>query len=111
MPHMEASLLLIDLLPSLARELQDLLTKQREPNLAAQIPRLRIFDRCRCGDDFCATFYVQPKPMGAYGKGHRNVLLEPDQGMLVLDVVEGEIACVEVLYRDEVRKIVAAALP
>jgi len=96
--------LLADTLPSFATELRQLLTEQGEPELAAQVPGLMIFDRCRCGDDFCTTFYTQPKPAGAYGPGHRNVALKPEEGMLILDVVEGTITCVEVLYRDEMRK-------
>jgi hypothetical protein len=31
--------------------------------------------------------------------------------MLILDVVGGRIACVEVLYRDEVRRALQAILP
>jgi len=31
--------------------------------------------------------------------------------MLILDVVEGKIACVEVLYRDDIRKELLAAFP
>jgi hypothetical protein len=93
-----------DTLPAFATELQRLLTEQGEPELAAQVTGLMIFDRCRCGDDFCATFYTQPKPEGAYGPGHRNVALAPDEGMLILDVVAGEIACIEVLDRNDVRE-------
>jgi hypothetical protein len=103
--------LLRDLLPSLARELRDLLLKQGESDLAGQVWGLRIVDRCRCGDDFCATFYVQPKPEGAYGPTHRNISLEPIEGMLILDVIDDKIACVEVLYRDEVRQTIEDALP
>ena len=96
--------LLRELLPSFAQELWDLLMKEGEPELADQVLDLRVLDRCRCGDDFCATFYVQPKPKGAYGPNHRNISLEPGQGMLVLDVVADRIAAIEVLYRDEVQK-------
>lgn len=98
-------------LPAFAAELQRLLTEAGEPELAAQVPGLMIFDRCRCGDDFCATFYAQPKPEGRYGSNHRNVSLTPEEGMLVLDVVGQEIACVEVLYRDEIREKLLAVLP
>lgn len=62
-------------------------------------------------DDFCASFYSQPKPDGAYGTGHRNVRLMPGQGMLILDVGAGEIACVEVLDRSDVREKLDEALP
>lgn len=104
-------LLLANTLPAFAAELQRLLTEAGEPGLAAQVPGLAILDRCHCGDDFCATFYTQPKPNGSYGPGHRNLALTPEEGMLILDVVAGEIACVEVLYRDEVRRKLRAVLP
>ena len=103
MPN-ERRLPLVDTFPAFASELRLLLEEQGESELAAQVPELMIFDRCRCGDDFCSTFYTQPKPEGAYGPGHRNVALTPEEGMIILDVVAGEIACVEVLDRKDVRK-------
>jgi hypothetical protein len=100
-----------DTLPAFAAELRQLLEEQGESELAAQVPDLKIFDRCRCGDDICATFYTQPKPKGSFGPSHRNVALTPEEGMLILDVVGATIACVEVLYRDEVRQELLAILP
>ena len=44
-----------------------------------------------------------PKLDGGFGTGHRNVRLTPEEGMLILDVVAEEIACVEVLDRNDVR--------
>jgi hypothetical protein len=100
------------MLPAFSAELQRLLIEQGEPELAAQVPQLPIHDRCSCGDDFCATFYTQPKPNGAFGPGHRNVRLLPDDGaLLILDVVGGQIACVELLDRPEVREKLDAVLP
>ena len=108
----EKRLLLPDVLPAFAIELQKLLETQGERQLAAQVPHLRIFGRCFCGDDFCSRFYTQPKPEGAYGSGHRNVRLFPDDGaLLILDVVDAEIACVEVLDRQAVREKLLAAVP
>ena len=103
--------LITDVLPELAQELRQLLTEQDEPDLAAQVSELRVVDRCRCGDDFCATFYVRPKPNGPYRPHHRNVALTPKEGMLILDVVGEKIACVEVLYRDDVRKTIEKIVP
>jgi hypothetical protein len=60
---------LIEILPVFAEEIEELLKKQNESKLAAQIASLAIVDRCRCGEDFCAAFYVEPKPHGAYGPG------------------------------------------
>ena len=102
---------LADTLPEFAFELRQLLLQTGESQLAAQVPGLVILERCRCGDDFCATFYTQPKPQGSYGPGHRNVALTPKEGMLILDVVSDKIACVEVLYRDEIRRKLVSALP
>ncbi|HTZ76062.1 MAG TPA: hypothetical protein VMB47_19245 [Candidatus Aquilonibacter sp.] len=109
--QLENRLLLTDTLPAFAAELRQLLEAQGEQELAAQVPGLVILDRCRCGDDFCATFYAQPKPDSSYGPGHRNVALTPEEGMLILDVVGGEVACVEVLDRPDVRVKLSAVLP
>ena len=97
-------MLLRDVFPLLSQELQELLINTGENDLASQVSGLRIVDRCRCGDDFCASFYTQPKPEGAYGPGHRNVALAPAEGMLILDAVDGVIAHVEVLYRNDIRQ-------
>jgi hypothetical protein len=95
---------LAEILPELSAELRQLLTEGNESELGAQVPELKVIDRCRCGDGFCAMFYVLPKPNGAYGPLHRNVALTPKEGMLILDVVANKIAAVEVLYRDEIRQ-------
>jgi hypothetical protein len=105
----DRSRLLKEVLPIFAQEIEELL-KHNEPKLAAQVASLTIVDRCRCGEDFCAAFYVEPKPQGAYGPGHRNVSLEPENGMIILDVVNDRIMQVEVLYRDEVRRAIQAAV-
>ncbi len=107
----ETKLLLAAVLPTFAAELRQLLIEQAEPELAAQVPGLAIVDRCRCGDGFCSTVYTKPKPDGAYGPGHRNVRLMPSEGMLILDVVAGEIGCIEVLDRADVRQKLDAVLP
>lgn len=107
----EKQMLLTDVLPAFATELRQLLIEKGEQELAAQVQELMILDRCRCGDDFCTTFYTRPRPQGGFGPGHRNVALTPDEGMLILDVVLETIACVEVLDRDELRQKLQAALP
>ena len=102
---------LIEILPLLAEEITELLSKHNEHELAAQVAKLTVVDRCRCGDDFCATFYTQPKPDGSYGPNHRNVDLEPEHGYLILDVVSEQIMAIEVLYRDEIRRTIQATVP
>ena len=97
-------MLLAEIFPSPARELDQLLKNQGEVELA-------IVDRCRCEDDFCLSFYTQPKPEGTYGPGHRCIDLDAAEGMLVLDVVAGKIAHVEVLNRNDIRRKLLATLP
>jgi len=72
---------------------------------------LMILDRCRCGDDICATFYTQPRPKDGFGPGHRTAVLAPEEGMLLVDVVAEGIACVEVLDRKDVRQKLQVVLP
>ena len=104
-------MLLAETLPEFAQELQRLLQVQK-PELAVQVPILKIVEGCGCGDDFCASFYTLPKPNGAYGPGHDTLLLDTEApGMLILDVVDGVISFIEVLYRPDVRqKLVALGL-
>jgi hypothetical protein len=66
--------LLVDVFPELSAELEQLLRVSGKPALAEQIAGLRVLDRCRCGDDFCAT---------SYGPGLRTVALEPITGHLI----------------------------
>ena len=103
--------LLLEVMPSLAKELEELLAETGYAELSGQVRELRIVDRCRCGDDFCATFYTQPRPSGSWGLNHYTVPLDPSQGTLNIDVVGDKIACVEVLYRDEIRKVLHSVLP
>ena len=102
---------LSEILPALSVELEQLLKNQGEAELAAQVSQLTVMDRCRCGDDFCSSFYTQPKPEGHYGPSHRCIELDAAEGMLLVDVVVGKIAHVEVLNRADVRRDLLAALP
>ena len=98
-----------DLLPKLAAELAAALEHEGHPHLADQVPQLRIVDRCRCGDDFCGTFYAVPPPRRGWGPGHDTLTFGRTD--LIVDIVNGRIVCVEVLYRDEVRDALARAFP
>jgi hypothetical protein len=104
-------MLLIEKLPELAQELEQLLRKHGDPDLAEQVPTLEIVNRCRCEDDFCSSVCTKPEPKGPYGKGHQTLLLDPERGMLLVDVVDRQIAFVEVLYRDDIRKALLEVLP
>ena len=47
-------MLVSEAFPELSEELRELLRNKREAELAEQISELKLVDRCRCGDDFCA---------------------------------------------------------
>ena len=99
-------------LPALAAELTELLDAAGYNELAAQIPELTITDRCRCGDAFRATVYTAPRPRGAWGPGHETIPLDATAaGMINLDVVDGRIVEIEVLFRDDIRAAVREVLP
>ncbi len=103
--------LLIDLMPDLAGELAVLLRQQGYAHVESGIPMLRIIDRCRCGDDFCATFYTERRPTGPLGPNHETIDLEAASGMIIVDLVGSSIVKIEVLYREEVRKRLNEILP
>lgn len=45
-----------------------------------------------------------PKPEGAWGKEHETIILEPQKGMINVDLVDGKIVYVEVLDRPDVKE-------
>lgn len=98
---------LIDLLPAFAAELDRALRADDAADLADQVRGLSITAVCRCGDDFCSSFYTGPRPDGPWGQTHRNVSPEVAAGMIVLDVVDDQIRYVEVLDRADVKSIMA----
>jgi hypothetical protein len=89
--------------PALDRELQLGLREVGRDDLAAQVDALQIHDVCGCEDGFCTSFYTGPRPQGGWAPGHENVLPDVPSGMVVLDVVDGEIRFVEVLDRGDLR--------
>jgi len=102
--------LLVDELPGLAQELATLLEQKSETDLIPQLSRLPIIDRCRCGDDFCATIYTTTKLDREYGI-RRCISLEPQSGYLILDLRDQRIVCIEVLFRNEIREKLLRLLP
>lgn len=97
--------------PAFSSELETALRAQGRASLAAQVADLPILDRCRCGDPNCATFYTAPHSSDGFGPGHENVLADVRGGLVVLDVIDGRIHCVEVLDRKDVRDLLAAVVP
>jgi hypothetical protein len=97
---MEEYPLVREVYPELVAELARLLEAEGERHLAIVAHDLRLFAECECKDDFCQSFHTSEHAPGTpYGPGHRNVSLDPEEGMLILDVVDERIVYVEVLFR------------
>ena len=102
---------LVEALPDVAAEVEGLLRLEGESSLASQLRELRIVDRCRCGDEFCATIYTVARPAGPWGPGHYTLALRPKRGYINVDILDGRIVELEILYRDEIRERLASLLP
>ena len=90
--------LLRELLPALAAELEGGLREAGRPDLAEQIPSLRVRAACPCDVESCGSFYTA-WPMKRWFRRGKQVPV----GDLVVDSIDGEIVFVEVLGRPEVR--------
>ena len=102
--QLERRPLLHERLPELARELEQCLNSAGENFLAGSIQTLHIYGACECSDITCGSFYTGPKPEGAFGPGHRNILLDPTKGMMILDVVDDVIGYVELIDRPDIHE-------
>ncbi|MGH8791435.1 MAG: hypothetical protein ACRDXX_02145 [Stackebrandtia sp.] len=78
-------------------ELVALLRQAGEDDLAVQAWDLRIFAPCECESPECHSFYTAQPPQGRWREGHRNVVVDTANSMIVLDVVHERIMLVEVL--------------
>jgi len=103
------ALLLHDVAPELEAELRQLLVEAGEHALAERVKDLVIYERCRCGDSFCSTFYTVAERITPFPKGFRTLALRP--GSLHLDVLDSTILQVELLFRDDLRAKIHAAVP
>ena len=102
-----------EILPDVVERLKLLLTEDGKLELAASVEGLQVYDRCRCGVDYCATVYTKPRPGGGYGPTHRNLVFwNPDtQHTTIIDVVDNGIACIETLDDDDSVRRLVEALP
>jgi len=102
--------LLADVFPPLAEPLAELLRERGEDALAAEVPQLRIHALCTCGLDVCASFHTSSRPMRRWWRRGRQVaFLTELPGEVVLDVVGGSIAYVEVTGWAEARRAIVGA--
>jgi hypothetical protein len=95
-----------ELLAEFSSQLAAALWEADEADLAATLGDTTIWGRCGCGDDFCSSFYTGPTPAGTWqqeGFEYRNVSPSMPTGIVNLDVVDGVIRYVEVLYLSDVK--------
>ena len=128
---------LSDIWPEVVDGLAVLLTQTGEVALAEAVRELEVYDRCRCNSDYCSTVYTQPRissllaeRSGQNRRNHRGVVFwsadttSADAGQpassdgyptaphtTILDVVDEEITCIEILCDAESRRRLLAALP
>jgi len=95
---MSEGLLVTQVLPELAVELEEGLRRLGRPDLAEQVSSLRVVAVCSCEVEGCGSFNTS-RPMRRWFRRGRQV----EVGDLVVDTIDGEIAYVEVLGRPDVR--------
>jgi hypothetical protein len=99
-------------LPDLAARIEAGLQAQEEERLADQVDDLRITAVCTCEHSYCGSFYTTTRPMKRwFMRGRQVTLADGEPGEITVDVVRGEIAYVEVLYLDDVRRALFALPP
>lgn len=92
-------------LPGLAARIEAGLRAQDEERLAEQVDSLRITAVCGCEHSYCGSFYTASRPMKRWFMRGRQVTIQDEgAGEITVDVVRGDIAYVEVLHLDDVRR-------
>ncbi len=95
--------LLTSVLPGLAAELEAALRAGGRPELADQVPGLRVRAACPCSVDGCGSFHTE-LPLKRWFRRGREV----EAGDLRVNTIDGEIVYVEVLGRPDVRSALHA---
>jgi hypothetical protein len=127
----EPLFLLREIWPDVVERLKALLIADGELDLAATVEDLQVYDRCRCGADYCAMVDTKPRMRGGFGPTHptlsfwnsdkispairvryRDACTSPTTKYLtILEVVDEEIVLIEILDDHESRRRLVAALP
>lgn len=111
----EGSAPLREKLPEFSAEIEQLLRQAGEPELAQQIAELWIGNRCRCGTVLCGAFQVEHLPSAVLSlspnRGPRSVRIAAKDGVVSVDVVDGEIRRIDAANRDDVCKVLEWMFP
>jgi hypothetical protein len=94
--------------PGLAARIEAALRAQGEERVAEQVPELRITAVCPCEHSYCGSFHTAPFPIRRwFMRGRQIELHDGGPGEITVDVVRGQIAYVEVLHLEDVRRAIA----
>lgn len=97
--------LLRDLAPVFADELTGALQAEGEAALASQVADLRVLSFCGCGDPDCASFTTRGVTERDPAQQADTIPLDQLPGMVHVDVQDGRIVYVEVMYRPELKTL------
>jgi hypothetical protein len=118
----EPLFLLRDIWPDVVDRLKILLTEDGEPELEATVDGLQVYDRCRCGADYCAMVNTKPRKRGERGPTNRTLSFSKSDTsnvairqrfrdtspttdhLTILEVVDEEIVLIEILDDHESRR-------
>lgn len=94
-----------DSLPDFAHELEQLLLKENRPELACQVENMQVdMDRCVSGEEFFAMLCTGLQPSKGWGVGQTTIMLAPDRGNILVDVIDGDIIAVEIYFREDIQE-------
>jgi hypothetical protein len=97
-------------LPEFAAETRRILVGCDERALADQVDDLRIYDRCRCGSEDCATVYTAAETVPGPGRRGVGGGFE-DTGYVLIGVEDNRIVRIEILGSPELAEALTELLP
>ena len=106
---------LCDLAPEFAAFLENTLIDLDFPVLAATVTTMKVFGRCSCGDDDCASIYTSKMESLDPGERVSSILTSSrpsNKGMMIISTVNDErIDEIEIFDRRDLRRILAKSFP
>jgi hypothetical protein len=97
--------MLKECLPDFAQELEMLLTREKNPELARQVRFMQVdVDAFGSDGDFCRMLCTGLNPRSGWGRGDTSIVLKPDQGNVLLTMLDRETTAVEVFFRRDIQE-------
>lgn len=97
--------LLKDCLPDFAQELEMLLIREQDPELARQVPLMQLdVEKCGSGENFCSMLCTGLRPEKSWGCGDTSIVLKADRGNVLLNILECGAVAVEVFFRKDIQE-------